>query len=81
MNKESAFNQLTTKQKYSKILSSGSFLASRLHGSYQVHLFAVDGHYVEVWRSLGMNYIHWIEIVRSARTLEHYVNDIKLDGL
>ena len=78
MKKETAFNLLTLKQKYAMLQSKGEFVTSRYHGSYHIHLFIIDENYVEVWKSAGLSYIHWIEIVKSQKILENYIDDIDL---
>jgi hypothetical protein len=79
MKKSSHFHRLSLKQKHHMLVTKAEFIASRIHGGYQVHLFTLDGEYVEVWRSIGLNYIHWIEVVHSQGTLENYVADLDLN--
>jgi hypothetical protein len=79
MDLSSEFRSLSLKQKHHRLLTKAEFIASRIHGGYQVHLFTLEGNYVEVWKSIGLNYIHWIEIVQSQRTLENYVVDLDLN--
>lgn len=75
-NKES-FKKLKKEKKYLLLKNHGNFIANRISHGYQCSLFAFSGMHVEIWRPLGLNYIHWIEIVESPIILEEYMENIK----
>lgn len=58
------------------VRSHGNYLGSRQHGGHQVHLYAMEGYFCELWMRLGLNYVEWIEVARNQDQLSEYV---KLD--
>jgi len=60
--------------------TKGTFLANRIHGSFNVDLYYLEDFYVEVWKKVGLNIIHWIETVEK-KNLEYYTDHINIDKL
>ena len=55
------FKKYTLSERYELLKEQGVFLASRQYESFEVHLFSLDGLYVEVWKRIGLPYIDYIE--------------------
>jgi len=75
------FSRLPLKKKLPLVEQHGDFVAQRIHQSYNIQLFTLNGFYVEVWKQLGLNYLHWIEVVNDHSILNQYTGDIDLKGL
>lgn len=73
-----AFKRLKLGQRYEVIKEHGTHTASRIYMSYQIHLFAYDGYYVEIWYRLSLNQIAYIEVVNDDRILEQYMDNLDL---
>lgn len=69
-----AFNKLKLTEKYALLNDQGDFIASRKSESYFVHLFALNGQYIEMWMSIELNHLAWIEILNNNETLKLYAN-------
>lgn len=72
------FIKLHKQIKYELLKKEGIFVGNRIHSSYQCSLFTFSGMYVEIWRPIGLNYIHWIELVESPIILEEYVDNMRI---
>lgn len=72
------FNKLTIQERYLHLKKEGDYIGSKKRESYFMHLFALHGHYVEMWRTLSENQIQWIEITDNKDCLSEYVKDIDL---
>ncbi len=70
------FRQFSKEQRYRIVRDQCVFLASRMHGGYQVGLYRLGDLYIEVWKRLGLDYIDFIEPVEEPK-----VRDAYLDGL
>ncbi|MFP5471064.1 MAG: hypothetical protein ACLGGV_05670 [Bacteroidia bacterium] len=70
---ETWFNKLTLEERYLLIKEEGEFVASRLSNGYNVHLFIVRKTYVEMWRTVTLHQIQWIEIAKNTDILAEYV--------
>jgi len=70
---EAWFNKLTLEQRYLLLKEEGEFVASRLSNGYNVHLFIVRKTYVEMWRTLTLHQVQWIEISKNTDILVEYV--------
>jgi hypothetical protein len=70
---ETWFNKLSIEERYLLIKEEGEFIASRLSNGYNVHLFIVRKTYVEMWRTLTLHQIQWIEICKNNNILVEYV--------
>lgn len=70
----SEFNQLKLPERHKLVHNEGEFIASRQSESYFVHLFSLDGEYVEVWMLIALNQVMWIEIMTNKETLQLYAD-------
>lgn len=78
MMEENTFNRLKIEQRYALLRDEGSFIASRFSGGYNVHLFGLEGFYVELWQTIGMNDVVFIEIQKNESILREYLGNIDL---
>ncbi|MFZ5554433.1 MAG: hypothetical protein ACOZCO_15040 [Bacteroidota bacterium] len=72
------FNRLKLAKRYEVLTEEGRFVASRFFESFNVHLFAMDGFYVEMWQRISMNQVVYIEVVNNDETLKLYIDNIDL---
>lgn len=73
------FARLPLAKKHREVTQHGNFVAQRIYTTYNIQLFALHGYYVEVWKRIGLDYLHWIEVVKSDETLHQYTGNIDLD--
>lgn len=66
------FDKLNLSEKFELLHNEGEFIASRQTTAYFVHLFALDGAYIEMWMSIELNMLTWIEILENDETLKMY---------
>ena len=78
MNRE-AFSKLNTSKRFALVRDQGEFVGQRIHGSHNIQLFALHGYYVEVWKKIGLDYLHWVEVVTDDKILLQYTSGIDLD--
>jgi hypothetical protein len=71
-----AFDKLNLSEKFELLQNEGDFIASRQSASHFVHLFALDGEYVEMWMSIELNTLMWIEIMQNDETLKMYTEHL-----
>ncbi|MEM7162310.1 MAG: hypothetical protein AAF487_07690 [Bacteroidota bacterium] len=76
----SEFRQKRLLDRFGIVETKGIALAKRKHGSFNVELYSIDDFYVEIWKKVGLNIIHWIETV-DKKNLEYYTDQINLDNL
>lgn len=62
--------------KYQMLKNEGNFVASRIFGGHQVHLFTLRGVYIEVYRILGLNQIQWIEVLKNQKIIDDYLDNL-----
>lgn len=74
--REKAFRKLSLQQRFQRLKQDGIYVASRVSTGYNVHLFTLDGFYVEMWRPLGLGYIRWIEVQKNEKVLEEYLDHL-----
>lgn len=65
----SEFNRLKLPQRHQLLLDEGDFICSRQSESYFVHLFSLKGEYVEMWVTVALNQVMWIEILKNKDSL------------
>lgn len=73
-----AFERLDLLEKHKLLKEKGNYVAARYFGSYLVHLYELNGKYVEVWRMLGLNKIQWIEVLKNDAQLDSYLENIQI---
>ena len=76
---ERDFNKLTREKRYLLLKEKGDYIAARMHAGYNVSLFACEGLYIEMWQRLGLEYIDYIEVVKTKDQLAPYIDKFKLD--
>jgi hypothetical protein len=79
--KAEEFNKLNLEQRHELVKEKGEFVNTRYYFGFTVHLFTLEGLYIEVWQRAGLNYIQWIEVVNSAASLNSYLDNIDLNDL
>lgn len=72
------FNSLGILEKFKLLKESATYIGARQHEGYFVHLFSLDGFFVEGWRRIGESGYIWIEVVNNEQSLAPYLNDINL---
>lgn len=70
------FKKCTLSERYELLKDEGVFLASRLHESFEVHLFSLNGLYVEVWKRIGLPNIDYIEPLAESSRLNPWLDVI-----
>jgi hypothetical protein len=74
-----SFKKLSLQQRFSLLKDKGEFIASRPYESFSVHLFALEGHYVEMWQRVGLEYVEYIELILEKRKLDVWADAIDLE--
>jgi hypothetical protein len=75
---EKEFSKLKLARKYGLIKKEGEFIASRFFESYNVHLYSLNGIYVEVWFKVGLNLLYWVDVLKNEEILNEYLDNIDL---
>ncbi len=73
---EKSFKKLKKVERYRILKKEGVFLASRMHASFQIGLYHLNGMYVELWKRIGLDYIDYIEVVDKKKAVDSYVDFI-----
>ena len=73
------FAKLPVSKRFALVREHGEFVGQRIHGSHNIQLYAMHGYYVEVWKKLGLDYLHWVEVVQDDKILLQYTDGIDLD--
>ncbi|HCA82958.1 MAG TPA: hypothetical protein DEP18_04160 [Flavobacteriales bacterium] len=73
------FKRLTIQQRFNRLQKDGDFVASRFYQSFNVHLFTLYGFYVEIWQTISLGDVAYIEVVGNDATLREYTKDIDLN--
>ncbi len=68
------FDRLNLSEKFELLQNEGEFIASRQTTAYFVHLFSLEGEYIEMWMSIELNVVTWIEILQNDETLKMYAD-------
>lgn len=77
----SVFNQLPPGLKQETLLSTGTYLADRAEGLYNVMLYEMGRFYVEVYRTCDAALPKFFRSFRGEDGLEPYIQKINLDDL
>jgi hypothetical protein len=72
---EREFNKLKLADRYNLLKQEGEFVASRIYEGFHVHLFTLQGSYVEMWMRIGLEQVVWIELMKNKQTLDFYTKD------
>lgn len=57
-----------------------TFLATRLHGGFQIGLYRMGDLYIEVWKRIGLDYLEYIELVEEKKVRNAYLDNLDLPG-
>ena len=76
---QKSFNKLSLDTKRALLHKEGTFLATRQHRSHTVHLYDLNGSYIEVWNRIGFDCIEWIEFTNNKETINSYLKKINLE--
>lgn len=68
------FRRLPLALRFKIVEERGNYIACRRHLHYQIELFRLADYYVEVWRSMAINQVHWIECPSEDIVLDRYVS-------
>lgn len=80
---ERTFVSLRVAARVEALREFGEYLGSRTHAGHQVHLYRMEGYFVELWMRLGTRIVEWAEVARNTEILTEYVRvDLQalLDG-
>ncbi len=70
------FEKMSLVFKYQLIKNEGNFVASRIFGGHNVHLFTLRGAYIEIYRVFGLNQIQWIEVLKNQKVIDDYLENL-----
>ena len=76
---QKTFNKLSINAKRALLLEGGIFLATRQYRSHTVHLYDLNGSYIEVWNRIGYDCIEWIEFTNNKDTINSYLKNINIE--
>lgn len=74
------FRQLSKRERYAIVRDRATFLASRLHGGFQIGLFRLNDLHIEVWKRIGLDYVEYIEPVDEKKVRDAYLDNLDLPG-
>jgi hypothetical protein len=77
---QEAFKRLSKRERYVIVRDRATFLASRLHGGFQVGLYRIGDLYIEVWKRVGLDYLEYIELVDEKKVRDAYLDNLNLPG-
>ena len=76
---QKTFNKLSLNAKRALLQNEGIFLATRQYRAHKVHLYDLNGAYIEVWNRIGYDCIEWIEFTNNKETIDTYLKKINLE--
>ncbi len=76
---EKVFNKMGLDARVDVLREQGTYIGARYYGSYHVHLYALNGFYVELYMKLGINLIQIVEIQKNRKIIEQYAEGVKLE--
>ena len=76
---QKSFNKLSLDARRSLLKKGGNFLATRQYRAHTVHLYDLNGSYIEVWNRIGYDCIEWIEFTNNKETIDTYLKKINLE--
>ncbi len=72
------FNKLEVTDKWSAVLTHGDQIGRRVYRSFEIELYYLDIGFVEVWRGIGFQTVHWVELIDYSNAITKYVDLIEL---
>ena len=76
---QKTFNKLSLNAKRALLQNEGIFLATRQYRAHIVHLYDLNGSYIEVWNRIGYDCIEWIEFTNNKETIGTYLKKINIE--
>jgi hypothetical protein len=76
---QKSFNKLSLDARRTLLKKGGNFLATRQYRAHTVHLYDLNGSYIEVWNRVGFDCIEWIEFTNNKETINSYLKKINLE--
>ena len=76
---QKTFNKLSLNAKRALLQNEGTFLATRQFRAHIIHLYDLNGNYIEVWNRIGFDCIEWIEFTNNKETINSYLKKINLE--
>lgn len=73
------FSGLELQEKFKLLKLSAEYVAGRTYNGYFVHLFEIDGFFIEGWMRIGTEGYQWIEIVNNDDSLDAYLENININ--
>lgn len=77
----SEFQKLTVFRQVELLLDRGQQLMGRIYMYYNVHLFVLEGLFVEIWYKQTSNLIDRVVVLEPDTVLDLYESQIGIEGL
>ena len=78
MDNQNLFNKLSVAKKWAVISISGELVGKRVYRSFEIELYHFDLGFAEVWRGIGFQTMHWIELVNYDNVIVKYLDLIQI---
>ncbi|MFA5574187.1 MAG: hypothetical protein WC994_03940 [Brumimicrobium sp.] len=75
------FKKLSLAKRYKVLKEQGEHVAARQIGNHLIHLYVVNGYFVEMWIIFAINQIQWIEVQNNQEIINEYSNQVDLNEL
>ncbi|MCB0791912.1 MAG: hypothetical protein H6595_12815 [Flavobacteriales bacterium] len=63
-------------ERLERLKAEGAHIGVRRHGGFQVHLYRMEGYFVEMYLRIGLPYAEYIEVATNTDILSEYVKDL-----
>ena len=74
---EKEFAKFKLQKRFNITRKAGKYVASRIFRSYEIHLYQVEKFYVEIWQKVGLNLVHFVEVLKNEQALDEYLGSWK----
>lgn len=71
------FGGLSVAGRHRLVCEHGTEVAQRVYRGFEVRLYAVGPHFVEVWSRIGLGLVEWVEVMPLGRVADVYGPDIE----
>ena len=75
------FEQLPIAEKAKLISMNGEYIDNRKHKNFKLNLYSIYGYFVEIWYNEDLTEIKKIEVVKSNKVIDVYIDKIDLSDL
>jgi hypothetical protein len=72
------FVKLKVAEKWCVVSTHGNQIGRRIYRSFEIELYHLDIGFVEVWRGIGFQTVHWVELIDYSSAIIKYVDLIEL---